>query len=145
MAAGSGSDRADGIGSGLSARFGPGSKPPATHIPPGTQPPVAPPAGGKGPDPTLASWANFSVEVLSSFRIGWIDAYDPETHQYDQQYINPNGYEVHLDATIGLRMNRGDAAIASAIDPTSDVPTTLDDFLDRIEHGDDLGIGGGTG
>jgi hypothetical protein len=96
-------------------------KPPVTHPPP-KPPPVAPPGGATGPDPALASWANFGVEVVSAFRTNWIDAYSPQTHKYDPRYIKPNGYEIRLNASIGLRMGKGAQSVARVIDPTQGAP-----------------------
>ena len=124
----------------------PVTKPPSGVVPkpPVTQPPepplVAPPGGAMGPDPTLASWAHFGLEIG-----GWrrpVDAiYDSGTHKYKADYIHPRHYRLTLDAGIGLGLNLP-KAVGVAVSPGKDPSLGPGDDVGVV--GDPGGVGGGA-
>ncbi|MGO4691072.1 hypothetical protein [Glaciibacter sp. 2TAF33] len=69
-----------------------------------------------GPDPELASWAHFTLDVGVPLNRGPGPGafYDDQSHRYNTKYINPDSYLLNLSAKVGLDLNRRDQSNSSA-------------------------------
>lgn len=102
-------------------------------------------------DPALESWANFSVRVETDVDLasnpGW-PGYDPATHKYSRDYIQPSHYSLTLDARLGVDLQAEQPAgtglsTRSLFLGDSGDPTSPDDLLNRLKLAPPNVTGGG--
>lgn len=122
---------------------------------PDGDPPLAPNGPVSVTDPALASFANFTIQVSTSFNGGsgnGQNGYNRAAHKFDESYINPPNYVVVFDAKLGLDLNRRPEVARAVIPEGRTDPTTIEEFEeflmaaeDETGRGDgDAGSGGGA-
>ena len=90
-------------------KLGPRSKfGPATHVEP-TAPGKVGHQGGHGPDPALASWSHFTLDIAQRYNRGHGGFYEERVHKYNPNFINPTRYQLELSAKFGLTLNKTSA------------------------------------
>lgn len=120
------------------------------HVHPGphADPPLAPGGTPRVTDPSLASFANFTIVVDTDFNGGsgrGQNGYDGKNHRHRRAYVRPPTYAVRLDARLGLELNRA-PKLAAALSPSEiSFPTQVEDFDDFLRLAGDAPQDGGGG